>query len=83
MCLVYFRGVNFFFLISFYNGFCCEEKLGLFLLYSYSKCGEFRPLVPNQLKYNHLSLDFFFLIKGASLQEVDVKIEDMSRFDTV
>ena len=53
------------------------------MLYNYSKCGEFRPLVPNQLKYNHLSLDFFLFIKGASLQEVDVKIEEMSRFDTV
>ena len=52
-------------------------------LNSYSKCGEFRPLVLNQLKYSHLSLDFFFFFKGASLQEVDVKIEAMSRFDTV
>lgn len=29
-------------------------------LNNYSKCGEFRPLVLNQLKYNHLSLVFFF-----------------------
>lgn len=47
-------------------GFAMKKSWAYFYsMNNYSKCGEFRPLVPNQLKYNHLSLGcFFFLLRG-------------------